>query len=94
MRPAFEETLHDLQLDYLDLYLMHWPVAIKSHVHTPQTANDAYSLEEVPLSETWTAMNELKNEGLTRHIGVSNCSVKKIKQLIEENESCSRDESN
>lgn len=80
--PALKKTLTDLQLDYLDLYLIHWPVAFKPGVASPKKDSDFLSLEEAPIIETWEAMIEAKNQGLVKHIGVSNFSIKKLKDLI------------
>lgn len=79
--PAIEETLKNLQLDYLDLYLIHWPIALAYDVDYPQKAEDMISLSELPLTETWQAMISLKEKGLTKHIGVSNFSIKKIGEV-------------
>lgn len=80
--PALKSSLKDLRLDYLDLYLIHWPVAFKPEIHTfPQTDNEYLSLEEAPLIETWEAMLEAKKLGLIRHAGVSNFSIKKLDEL-------------
>lgn len=78
---SINTTLKDLQLDYLDLYLIHWPVALKRAVAYPQTGEDMLSLTDVPLSETWAEMIVLKEMGLTRHIGVSNFSIKKLEEV-------------
>jgi alcohol dehydrogenase (NADP+) len=80
---ALRETLTSLQLDYLDLYLMHWPVAHRFGAVRPQTAEDYLSLEEVPLAETWQALLDCVKQGLCRNVGVSNFSTRKIGHLIE-----------
>ncbi len=80
--PALKQTLSDLNTDYLDLFLIHWPVALKEGVFIPQSSDDFVSLEEVPLSETWEAMEETVYEGLAKHIGVSNFGKKTLEGLI------------
>ena len=79
---AIRRSLHDLQLDYLDLYLIHWPVAFKTGHEQAKTADDLTSLAQVPLKETWKAFEEAQKKGYTKHIGVSNFNIPKLKQLI------------
>ncbi|MFC3881483.1 aldo/keto reductase [Algoriphagus namhaensis] len=81
VKPALENTLKDLGLDYLDLYLVHWPLAFKSGVTFAQEREDFYTYEEAPLSATWQAMQEMKELGLARHIGVSNFNQNKLNEL-------------
>lgn len=78
---ALKKTLLDLHLDYLDLYLIHWPVAIKPEVTFPRKGDDFLSLEEMPLTETWVGMESCVWQGLTKHIGVSNFSIRAIESV-------------
>lgn len=82
VRPALQESLRKLQLDYLDLYLIHWPVAFKPGVAMPSGQNEYLSLEEAPIIDTWSEMEKAKKQGLARHIGVSNFSKKKLEDLM------------
>lgn len=84
--PALKKTLADLQVDYLDLYLIHWPVAFRSGVGSAKRDEDFLSLEEVPLIETWEAMLEARDQGLVRHVGVSNFSIPKLEDLMSKTE--------
>lgn len=71
-KAAFELTMKNLDLDYLDLYLIHWP------------ANRKQFGDEAPIinSETWRAMEELYNEGRIRAIGISNFLPHHIDDLM------------
>ena len=82
---ALKQTLHFMQLDYLDLYLMHWPVAAHPSVgyrHITD-AKEFVSLDDIPLHETWLAMQECRTLGLVKHLGVSNFSINKLQSLID-----------
>lgn len=80
---ALQKTLDDLCLTYLDLYLIHWPVALKPDAVFPKNGNDFISLEDLPLETTWEGMEACVEKGLTRHIGVSNFSIKKLDSLLQ-----------
>ena len=83
VQAALKESLNNLQLDYLDLYLIHWPVAQQFGVARPESGDQFESLQNVPLVETWNAMQQCTAAGLCRNVGVSNFSQKKIAHLIE-----------
>lgn len=72
---AFQQTLEDLQTDYLDLYLIHWPIAKASREHWEE-AN----------AESWRAMEELYRAGKIKAIGVSNFKTHHLKPLLEKAE--------
>ena len=83
VRPALEKTLADLRLNYLDLYLIHWPVVLIKKPVLPHVAENFIPLDEVPIAETWEGMEACLDAGLTRHVGVSNFSVKKLRKLLQ-----------
>jgi len=81
--PALERSLRDLQLDYLDLFLIHWPVVFRPGVQTmPSGPEDFLSLDEIPTAETWLGMERAAQAGKSRHIGLSNFSRTKIERLL------------
>ncbi|QDV24161.1 aldo/keto reductase [Aureliella helgolandensis] len=92
VRPALERSLHDLGLDYLDLYLVHFPIPLKyvpiekryppGWFFDTNTVNPRMELDQVPVAETWGAMEEIHREGLVRHIGVSNFGCSMIRDLL------------
>lgn len=83
VRQACVQTLTDLQLDYLDLYLMHWPVAqiASLGLAIATEGKQLLSLNDIPLAATYLAMQSLVKEGLVRHIGVANFGQQHLKQL-------------
>lgn len=83
VKVGLANTLRDLQLDYLDLYLVHWPVSLKSDVMFPEKGEDFLDYSQAPLSETWAGMEALKASGKVKHIGVSNFNHSKIKEVLD-----------
>ncbi|KAG0277531.1 hypothetical protein BGZ96_002827 [Linnemannia gamsii] len=81
--PALEASLKNLGLDYVDLYLMHWPVAFKSGP-AAVARDDAGNLifEDVDITATYQAMEKLVETGKTKAIGVSNYSIKNLEKIL------------
>ncbi|MFT5300748.1 MAG: alcohol dehydrogenase (NADP+) [Mariniblastus sp.] len=79
---ALRQTLADLRLDYLNLFMIHWPIVFRHDVHRPETASEFVSLEELPLTETWQALEACVDAGLCKNIGVCNFSIKKLKTIL------------
>ncbi|KAK9090534.1 hypothetical protein Sjap_023711 [Stephania japonica] len=79
--PALQTTLKNLGLDYLDLYLIHWPLSTnKPGKHYFFTAKE--ELVQMDYRSVWGAMQEAHRLGLTKSIGVSNFSCKKLEYLL------------
>ena len=82
VEPALRRTLNDLGLEWLDLYLIHWPVPIKPGVAFPASSDDLLPPAQVPIHATWAGMEAALEAGLTRHLGVSNFSSRKLHDLL------------
>eukprot|EP00249_Psilotum_nudum_P020476 c27721_g1_i1 orf=168-1124(+) len=77
--PAIRKSLSALQLDYLDLYLIHFPLRTKKGVRFPPKEDDFLPVD---INATWQVMENCVELGLTKAIGVSNFSSKKLHELI------------
>ncbi len=84
VKPAFEASLKKLQLDYLDLYLIHTPFAFQpGDEQDPRDAEGHVIYDRgVTLSDTWAALEELVREGKCRAIGLSDVSVDKVQEVF------------
>ncbi|XWS22929.1 hypothetical protein CRYUN_Cryun29cG0077900 [Craigia yunnanensis] len=78
--PALQKTLRNLKLEYLDLYLIHWPVSVTSGVYELPVKKE--DLVPIDLKSVWEAMEECQELGLTKSIGLSNFSCKKLQTII------------
>jgi D-xylose reductase len=92
VRPACERTLRDLGVDHLDLYLVHFPIALEyvapdvryppGWFFEPDAPRPGMRPARVPLADTWGAMEELVRAGLVRTIGVCNYGVSLLRDLL------------
>jgi D-xylose reductase len=92
VRPAVERTLRDLGVGYLDLYLVHFPIAMKfvgfndryppGWIYDPKAAGPRMEPDSVPIHETWEAMEDLARAGLVHEIGVSNFGCSLLRDLL------------
>ena len=82
--PQCRQSLADLRLDYLDMYLVHWPFP---NFHPPGCSVDSRSPNARPyihenFMKTWRQMERLVDLGFVRHIGTSNMTIPKLKLVL------------
>jgi len=79
-----KQSLTDLRLSYLDLYLVHWPFPNfhPPHCDVSSRSKDAKPYIHASFMKTWRKMEELVDLGLVRHIGTSNMTIPKLKPLL------------
>ncbi len=85
---ACEDSLRDLGLEYLDLYLIHWPFP---NYHAPGVGVDSRDPHALPYlhdayMRTWQGLEQLVERGLVRHIGTSNMTIPKLELLLRDAE--------
>nr|XP_045607792.1 aldo-keto reductase family 1 member B1-like [Procambarus clarkii] len=83
--PSLKQSLTNLGLDYLDLYLIHWPMGYKEggeNFPADESGNTLYS--DVDYVETWLEMEKTVDLGLTKSIGVSNFNKDQIERVLKE----------
>ncbi|KAJ5740806.1 hypothetical protein N7493_000678 [Penicillium malachiteum] len=83
VEPALQDSLDDLGLEYVDLFLMHWPVAWKRGDNLFPKHNGKAAMEDVEVVYTYRAMEKLLKTGKTKAIGVSNFSKAELEKLID-----------
>lgn len=83
---ACEDSLRDLGLDYLDLYLVHWPFPNHHGPGVDVSARDPHArpFRHDAYMNTWRQMESLVGRGLTRHIGTSNMTIPKLQLLLKD----------
>ncbi|XP_074343097.1 non-functional NADPH-dependent codeinone reductase 2-like [Apium graveolens] len=77
--PALQKTLQNLKMEYLDQYLIHFPVSLKPGAPYPYSPEDVVPID---LKSVWSAMEECQTLGLTKSIGVSNFTCKKLADIL------------
>ncbi|KAH0815938.1 hypothetical protein MTP99_018887 [Tenebrio molitor] len=80
---AIKTTLSNLQLKYLDLYLIHWPLGYKEKEELFPTGEDGkIQFSDVDYVDTWKEMEQLVQKGLTKSIGLSNFNKRQIERIL------------
>lgn len=82
--PALKKTLANLKTPYLDLYLIHWPFAYKEGDDLfPKTSDDKIIFSDADFVDTWKALEEAVDLGLTKSIGISNFNAEQTKRILD-----------
>ncbi|XP_075458672.1 rho crystallin-like [Ascaphus truei] len=83
VRQGLEISLKDLQLDYIDLFIMHWPFSIKpTGSEDPSDPDKPIVYDNVDFCSTWEALEACKDAGLVKSIGVSNFNRRQLERLL------------
>ncbi|MCC2591875.1 aldo/keto reductase [Tessaracoccus sp. OS52] len=86
VRASVEKSLEDLRLDHLDACYIHWPFpnTHAQHAHVDERDPGARPYLHADFMRTWAALEDLVDEGLVRHAGLSNVTVPKLKLILPE----------
>lgn len=89
---ALQKTLDDLQLSYVDLYLIHFPISLKyvpieeryppEWIYDTEAAEPRMEMDDIPIADTWGAMEVLYTSGKAKNIGVCNFNVALLRELM------------
>lgn len=79
---ALNQTLKNLGMEYVDMYLVHWPVRLKPWTCYPVPKEEDFE-QQLEFEATWAGMEKCLDMGLCRGIGVSNFSSTKIQRLLD-----------
>lgn len=83
VRGAVETTLKNLNTPYVDLYLIHWPIALKEGVELfPTDAAGKFVFSDADFVDTWKEMEKAVDDGLIKSIGVSNFNKRQLLRLL------------
>jgi len=83
VEPALQKSLDLLGLDYVDLYLIHWPTAVQpGEAMFPRDANNQLIYTDTDPKETWQGMEKCKASGKAKSIGISNFNAQQITDLL------------
>lgn len=83
VQPVLKKSLKKLQLDYVDLYLIHFPMPLKpGDKMIPRDDQGKLLFETVDLRDTWEAMEKCKDAGLAKSIGVSNFNRRQLELIL------------
>lgn len=81
---ALAKSLEALQLNYVDLYLVHYPIGYQEgETLSPLDSNGQVITSDVDYVDTWLGMEDAKRMGLTRSIGVSNFNAAQITRILD-----------
>jgi aldehyde reductase len=83
VEPSLKSSLTNLRLDYIDLYLVHWPFALQEDGDLfPLSEDGKFLFSDVDFLDTWKAMEQIYKKGLAKSIGVSNFNRRQLDRLL------------